>query len=437
MPSSCSPDGTETAALLLRLLDGAPWTARRIRSPYRRQHCRRLCGAFRRPTSETNALRQPFAALLTAIATQTRLLTDCHPDTWDATTVLLRLAAYHEQWRRDPVSWEPDPDTSLTDQWRSLVRHLLTGWPLPDCFENAWLVFGPLRHLERDWYCHVGRGLSLRTAAGMPRSISSRALHLATQAPAHFTIRQAVRYGQLQACQAGPALMEEVLASRVVPDFSNEFIWSRLLPKAASAPNLPAGTFNLIADTLAGMVRNGQDTRVLALLDQPLADLYRFGILWWERLAASIRDQGLVLPAMDVRRASCRADLEGLVHAVWEGLPGIDPHFSLPDLEGRGLQWTFHELTSLVGLMQEGRRLRHCVATYRRFCEPGLCSIFSLRQSDPRQPGRAPQPVLTLEINRAKRRIVQVRGKWNRFPRRQENAIIRTWASHHQLKFTA
>lgn len=437
MPSSPISCGMPGPALLARLIGGESWQAKAIRSNNTKQQCRRLARFFRQPSTLAKVVRSPTLRLFTTVAENTNLLTDCHPDEWDATAVLTRLAWYEPRWRRSPETWCPDLSGSREDQWHSLVHHLLAEWPLPRLFESAWLTFGTLHHIERDWYCHAAQGGSLRTAPGMPATVSSRALHLALQCGPEVTIRQAIRLGQLQACGADEALVAEVLASRMIHDFSNDAIWSILMQKMAATRGVPSGTFSMVADTLLDHLKRAEFQRAAALIRLPLGDLFRYSVRWWLSVADSIAASGWDLQKLDIHQPSCRADLSGLACSTWPQLSGIDPSLKIEERDTKGVCWTFHELSSQVHLLVEGRQLRHCVASYRKKCEAGRSVIFSLRRHDHNRPGATPASQFTLEIDRAKRRIVQVRGKWNRFPTELERSLISEWASRQNLTMAA
>jgi hypothetical protein len=49
-------------------------------------------------------------------------------------------------------------------------------------------------------------------------------------------------------------------------------------------------------------------------------------------------------------------------------------------------------------------------------------------------PRRTPRPVLTIEIDRARRAIVQVHGLYNRAPTGKSWQIVQTWARREQLR---
>lgn len=88
------------------------------------------------------------------------------------------------------------------------------------------------------------------------------------------------------------------------------------------------------------------------------------------------------------------------------------------------------ELCDSDRLASEGLRQRHCVVTYARSCEVGLCRIVSMRWLGHQG---AEFRRLTLEIRPSHQDIVQVKGNHNRWPDDDEMRIVRKWASAHGL----
>src|SRR5207249_10253324 len=73
---------------------------------------------------------------------------------------------------------------------------------------------------------------------------------------------------------------------------------------------------------------------------------------------------------------------------------------------GGGLKiWTITELLSTKALVAEGRKMKHCVATYAHSCGSGACSIWTLEVET--FEGRA--KILTVEVQNVARLICQAR----------------------------
>jgi hypothetical protein len=91
--------------------------------------------------------------------------------------------------------------------------------------------------------------------------------------------------------------------------------------------------------------------------------------------------------------------------------------------------WTIRELTTQESLLAEGKKLKHCVASYASSCAKGQCSIWTLElEHDSVREKR-----VTIEVNSATRFIVQARGRLNRLPDHQESSILRRWACEANL----
>ena len=91
--------------------------------------------------------------------------------------------------------------------------------------------------------------------------------------------------------------------------------------------------------------------------------------------------------------------------------------------------YTITQLTTYDELSEEGREMKHCVASYASSCASGSCSIWSLKIA---QKGVALKRMVTIELKN--NNIAQVRGKCNRKADASENNIIADWASREGLR---
>ncbi|MEL7161645.1 MAG: PcfJ domain-containing protein, partial [Bacteroidota bacterium] len=88
------------------------------------------------------------------------------------------------------------------------------------------------------------------------------------------------------------------------------------------------------------------------------------------------------------------------------------------------------ELTSLSTITAESNSMKHCVSTYFNACKQGRASIWSLREL--RQNGQW-YSVLTIEVRPNIRSIVQVRGRFNATPAKEDFAVVTQWAEQEGL----
>lgn len=428
-----SEESCRSASVVLRIAAGEPWTARKIRNNNLRQHCHLLARNVR-PQS-TQAPLTSLSELLEVIANRTQLFTAIHPTNFPVIPVLARIAAYSDRWIRRPLLWTPDETTEPRLLMRSLLQHLFALWPVPEFFDSAWLVKGELIHQERDWYCHLAHGGSLREVQGMPPSISSKGLHLAMSAPTDLTIRQGLRWGQLKALGASDALTAEVLGSRMVEDLSNDAIWSRLFQKFARAADFAPGEFGIIADTLLALISQDQEKKAEALVGLPNRELASYSTRFWQTMMQSIVRDGVNLRKTEITSSHTRYYFRILANAKWSAFLGD----YLPDAPQRHSRNSYRygivELTQHTQLIAEGQAMKHCVGSYMRRCKQGWSAIFSLRKYPLGDEAQQMERCATIEVRPRTRQILQVRGKRNQVYRASQIPAIRVWAQKYGLTF--
>ena len=419
----------------MTIIDGGQWTARFIRNNNFRQHCHLLGRTFRQPHPKTDPL-QPFVRrLIQAINARSSLMVNSHPSEFPVIPVLVRIAAYSSNWIREPETWMPDQAESAKEMISSLLDHLLVRWPVPEFFKSAWLEKGDLIFLERNWFCQVAIGGSLRDLHGMPPSMTSRALHWAKQAPDGLSIRQALRWGQVKSLGGGDDILTEVIGSRMVRDLSNDGIWSRLLEKVLTADDFDPRQFGLIVDSLADPISKGNVPRAQALVGLPLPELVRYSHGFWRSLLEHAEENGMKFRKPDIGSPHLRSELLKFNSCAW--IPFIHgPSFQRIYVDknlGEQLTITVEELTQYGSLIREGREMKNCVSCYWRKCREGKSAVFSLRTHLLSGSGVTIEHLLTIEVDCDSRRVVQAKGVRNRWVRYRQISELQEWARLHNL----
>jgi len=92
--------------------------------------------------------------------------------------------------------------------------------------------------------------------------------------------------------------------------------------------------------------------------------------------------------------------------------------------------WTINEILTRTDLFNEGRVMRHCVASYEGSCVSGRSAIWSMGLE--RNHGSRKR-ALTVEVAVRRKAICQARGKANRLPTEKEMEILRRWAAREGL----
>jgi len=88
------------------------------------------------------------------------------------------------------------------------------------------------------------------------------------------------------------------------------------------------------------------------------------------------------------------------------------------------------ELTGSKLLVDEGRTMKHCVATYVHQCVAGKTAIFSLRKYSF---GILTERMATIEVNLPLRRVVQAKAKMNKKLSDEARKHLDEWANKNQL----
>jgi hypothetical protein len=94
--------------------------------------------------------------------------------------------------------------------------------------------------------------------------------------------------------------------------------------------------------------------------------------------------------------------------------------------------WRVEEVRTSEDLADEGRRMNHCVYSYVWSIQKGQTSIWTMTLEDGAGvTGR--WAMLTIEVRRDLRRVVQARGRFNRPATSEERGILLAWAGKNGL----
>lgn len=382
---------------------------------YRQTASALRCGSHR--DEEPGGRRELLAAVLARMAdVAPRLLAVGS----EGQAIAVRIA---EHWQ-DAVAW---PDT-----WRptshnerrnltSLIRHLFANYATPSCLERAWFEDDEQSQGYRRLYLHVAQGNNLR-AAVLPIIYTKKMAHCFAEAPADFTVTEALRFGQVRGLGGDVQLAQAVSATRLGRGFEHDPFWRTVIQFLVRFKICDVGEVTAIVDYV-------QEHRfgVQVFLDergrrhelpppQPTLSMER-------RTPQTLRRQVEAWHAR-LRRGGRGARLR------WapSGIPGYrevekqggNRRQRSGDAHSR--EWLVRELCSGEELRQESQVMNHCVFSYSSQCARGATRIFSMRFEER---GKW-QTVLTIEVR--DRAIVQARGRKNAAPSTKARAIMERWA---------
>ncbi|RYU81885.1 PcfJ domain-containing protein [Hymenobacter persicinus] len=309
---------------------------------------------------------------------------------------------------RELADWQPRSRNPFR-QLESLVRHLFDHYhDVPAWVLNSWTA-GRLRDglSIADLTVYLGRGQALRTFPGLPVPLSRRVEHYLRLAPAGYTFLQALRYAQL-AARGQLAWLGPVLDSRLGRCLGrDDEFWLRVVDFFAAAPMVDPYQLGPVCDWI-------HQKRTVGFGDEPAQP----GFSLKGRSMSSLLIQTAQWHRQLSQAAHRPAEPSLTLATTWAPLP-------VPDFSG-GHQCPVRitQLRTYGDLVEEGRGLRHCVASYLDSCRRGRSGIFSLTLNGLRR--------VTLEVQ-ANRTVVQARGVFNRRPNDEEGAWIQRWAADHRL----
>jgi hypothetical protein len=134
------------------------------------------------------------------------------------------LALHHADWLRPVEVWKPT-GTSAWPQFTSLSQHLFAKYPIPVFMTSAWfgLPTGEKR-IEQEWYKQLGLGASVRSL-DISLVLTRTMAHWFPQAPDHYSILAALRWGQVRGLGGSEELAEAVAATRLSKISEQDDFW--------------------------------------------------------------------------------------------------------------------------------------------------------------------------------------------------------------------
>lgn len=325
---------------------------------------------------------------------------------------LLALARHSRHWIRNPTDWKPRTKNARR-QFSSLARFLLTEWPVPRFMDSVWFAGdGAEANRRQRWYLHITKGESIRLA-DLPLRYSQKMAHHFLRAPADFTVDAALRFGQILALGGSERLARAILCTRLVSDFQNDEFWITVLRFFVAHPTLDLAQLGHIIDFIHEQKFAPQVERM-----GPARPNFEINNYTPARLLGQVESW---------RRAQ---EEIARSRAEWPK-SGIEAFKLVEGVETSAIPktWTVTELQSVRELVAEGRKMRHCVATYSPQCVRGDSSIWSLEVDT----FEGPRKVLTVQVDNQTRRIIQARGKYNAPPGEKDLGVLRRWAAKSGL----
>ncbi|HSN24668.1 MAG TPA: PcfJ domain-containing protein [Kofleriaceae bacterium] len=335
-----------------------------------------------------------FARLLAVVRARSDLMR--HAPMRDGTlvqvTALANIARFKRGFVREPEAW-PGACGHPLAVVDSLASHLFDVYPTPRFVASVW--FGDDDARIR-WAIAHARGQAFRKMA-LPVAFSRQMEHWFLRTPDHIGFDRAMRRAEVLGLGGSPELADAVSETVLGEQFADADAWRKALAWLARCDAVDLAQVGPVIDFLRAHIHS------VSVRGRTFASVLRL-VAQWHVMLASQRRTAFAWPRSRWRELTLRVD---------------------------DAEWTIVELLDTRALSEEGRRMRHCVATYARSCRYELSRIFSLRHR--RRDDADARSVLTIEVAPRSRTIVQVRGPANSRPDGDALLLVQQWAAREGL----
>ena len=317
-------------------------------------------------------------------------------------------------------------------QFTELLHHLFVTYDIPPFMDRVWLSDNETYH---NWYKHIGAGQNIRTAPGIPITLTKKIAHNFLKAPKQYSIEEALIWGQIHALGGDKRLMEALRGTIVIRDFENNDFWLSVIRFFIANPMLDVSHVHPIIDFIQNQKFENQRVfvarGVVEERDPPQPNFSMKG-----------RTPGTLLRNVNEWHRQLGRETKG---GAFQWSRSIIGELRLEErsresnkirLEERSRKgnktkyWIIRELLSTAELIDEGRSMNHCVISYAKSCYTGKTSIWAMESEEDSERRK----VLTIELQLDEKLICQVRGKRNRLASAKEKSILTRWAAKEGLK---
>lgn len=323
------------------------------------------------------------------------------------------LMIYEQSFIRPIESWKPRSH-NVVKQFNSLLKHLFAKYEIPTFMNKVWFNKDALAH---SWFIHLGTGQNIRLAPKFPVTLTKKQAHYFYQAPDSYDVNSAILFGRVRALGGSVNLVNNLINTRIVLEYS-EF-WESVVKWFITNPMLDLVHVGPIID----WIYNQKYTPIEVFVERGRPE---FRPPPQTGLSMHHRDALSTLNAVNKWHKELGVAKKG-INLQWKpcGIRGL--RIEEGSEKNRKI-WIIRELLSGKELIEEGRKMHHCAASYASSCHKNLKSIWSMTC----QTNEGIQNKLTIEV--AYQDIVQARGMWNAKAGQQERQIMERWASTSGLR---
>lgn len=324
---------------------------------------------------------------------------------------LQQLAERQERWRRGPEGWRPKAGKPEV-QFAGLAGYLLPPAEAKQ-FQQEVMEARPTRQFAT-WFAHLDRGANNHPDSPRALYMTRKIAVQLVVAPERYDYIRALRWGQVFGMGGDARLARAIDFARLswqLWEPPDEEWWAGVILWLVQNPALDR-------------------SQVVPIID--FVHAHRYGDPAYDRppdptFTMKGRTPLAVLRLMEEWHTEL-ASMKNYQHTEFHP-SGFVPGRYEEESSGEPKVWTVDEILDSTALVEEGRRQRHCVATYLERITKGKCSIWSMKV----RRGDLVQRAVTIQVNSGTRRITQARGRSNRSLRTDEKKILRQWAQENGL----
>jgi PcfJ-like protein len=353
--------------------------------------------------------RTVFGELLLFLAKQNAVLVE------DAQyiTGIFEVVKRYRNWVKPFEDWSlRDQRDDAEKQFRSLLRTLLATYAVPTFLEKGFLEE---KQTYIDLYIHIGSGKNVRTFGQLPAPLFGKAAAHFLETPENVTLEEAVRYCHVLGLGGDKDLASAILNSRMVIDFEHDAFWHALIPffvryRAEIGLHQIAPIVDFLYAQKFQITRRQYHDGIFMNFPPPKPDFTLQG-----RTPTSLMRLVDEWHIENKTNALHPTKWKPLSIGGWERTKGAFTHH-------------IRQITTYTELSEEGREMHHCCRSYAPRCAEGTTSVWTYYIEN--EHGNRKR-LLTIEVNDAKK-VVQIRGKCNTFPKKEEFHMVDNWM--HQAK---
>jgi len=299
---------------------------------------------------------------------------------------------FNTKFIREPRDWKPKSH-NLSKQKISFINWVYQKYPVPDFMYEVFTRDDPAGiHDHLKWFLTITQGGSFAKCQNL---LTKKEAHLFLNAPDNNSINENLWWSKCKSLDINDRMTRAVVKRFFVNIPVTDSFWLSLLTLIKNEEKIEVSVVSDVMDFLRAQMRRG----TFSLKGRTFGSLIKLSNKWH-------RD-------MQLRRF-------GDQNLTWAP-------FEIPDWKFTNKQtkivWSVNQLLSSKELWSEGRRMKHCVASYGHRCVDGTSAIFTMVSSDH---FNTDEKHLTIEINRNKQ-LTQVRGRMNKAPQGEPLLMLRKW----------